>query len=121
MKLYPDLAQVLRLKEEGVYRAVPVSCEIFSDLCTPVQLIRKLKNVSTHVFMLESAEAQENWGRYTFLFSAGSWRNTGRPAFPGFHPSPAAWSDISPMTTLAIPSPPSGGKRRIRSIFRTWT
>jgi anthranilate synthase component 1 len=38
-----------------------------SDICTPIQAVRKLKNVSSHCFLLESAEAQENWGRYSFL------------------------------------------------------
>ena len=29
--------------------------------------MRILKNVSTHCYMLESAQANETWGRYTFL------------------------------------------------------
>lgn len=29
--------------------------------------MRILKNVSTHCFLLESAQANEAWGRYTFL------------------------------------------------------
>lgn len=51
----------------GKYDYFPVKREIFSDICTPIQAIRKLKAVSDHVFMLESVEGQENWGRYTFL------------------------------------------------------
>jgi len=67
MKLYPELSEALRLGRKGNFKSVPVSCEMLADLCTPIQMVRKLKKVSTHVFMLESAEAQENWGRYTFL------------------------------------------------------
>ena len=46
---------------------VPVCCELLADICTPIQAVRKLKNVSSHCFLLESAEPQEKWGRYTFL------------------------------------------------------
>ena len=49
------------------YNYVPVKREIFSDMCTPIQALRRLKAVSDHVFMLESVEDQKNWGRYTFL------------------------------------------------------
>ena len=45
----------------------PVSCEIFSDFTTPIETMKILKNVSTHCYMLESAQANETWGRYTFL------------------------------------------------------
>ncbi len=54
-------------KYAGTYNYLPVKREIFSDICTPIQAIRKLRAVSDHVFMLESVEGQENWGRYTFL------------------------------------------------------
>ncbi|MEE3393689.1 MAG: anthranilate synthase component I family protein [Lachnospiraceae bacterium] len=48
-------------------RVIPVSREILSDFITPVTALKKLKNVSDHVYMLESAYQQETWGRYTFL------------------------------------------------------
>lgn len=32
-----------------------------------LEAIRILKNVSTHCYMLESAQQDEKWGRYTFL------------------------------------------------------
>ncbi len=51
----------------GQYNYVPVKRELFSDICTPMQALKRLKAVSDHVFMLESVEEQENWGRYTFL------------------------------------------------------
>jgi anthranilate synthase component 1 len=46
---------------------VPISCEILSDFTTPIETMKILKNVSTHCYMLESAVADEQWGRYTFL------------------------------------------------------
>ena len=45
----------------------PVSFEMLSDFITPIETMRILKNVSTHCYMLESAQANETWGRYTFL------------------------------------------------------
>ncbi len=67
MQIRPTLEEVLRAAGEGRYRRYPVSCEILSDTVTPIGVLRRLKNVSSHVYLLESAEAQEKWGRYTFL------------------------------------------------------
>ena len=63
----PSLEEVQKYAAEGQYRRVPVSTEILSDRYTPIGILRKLKNVSGHCYLLESAEAQETWGRYTFL------------------------------------------------------
>lgn len=49
------------------YKMIPVSREIFSDVRTPMEVLKILKNVSRHCFMLESLESAEKWGRYTFL------------------------------------------------------
>lgn len=49
------------------YKFVPVKEEIYSDIKTPIEVLRILKGQSKHVYMLESVENQENWGRYTFL------------------------------------------------------
>ena len=67
MKITPSLEEVNQYRKAGLYKVVPVCCELLSDICTPIQAVRKLKNVSSHCFLLESAEAQENWGRYSFL------------------------------------------------------
>lgn len=67
MNFYPELEAVEELKKTGKYDVAPVSCEILSDFITPIEAIRVLKNVSNHVFMLESAQADEKWGRYTFI------------------------------------------------------
>ena len=67
MKFYPELGEVESFAASGKYDVMPVSCEIMSDFITPIEAIRVLKNVSNHVFMLESAQADDMWGRYTFL------------------------------------------------------
>ena len=67
MKFSPSLAEVRALAAENRYSVVPVSCEILSDICTPIEAMQILKNISTHCYLLESAQANEKWGRYTFL------------------------------------------------------
>ncbi len=67
MKVVPSVEEVRELAKTGKYDVVPVSCEILSDFTTPIETIRILKNTSTHAYMLESAQADEKWGRYTFL------------------------------------------------------
>ena len=62
---YPTLEQIRAYAAE--YRSVPVSRTILSDSRTPVELLRVLKNVSRHCFILESLEDASRWGRYTFL------------------------------------------------------
>lgn len=67
MKFLPELDEVKRIAATGEYKVLPVSCEILSDICTPIEAIRILKNVSTHCYLLESVAEKEKWGRYTFL------------------------------------------------------
>lgn len=67
MKVLPGLEEVKRIAETGKYKVVPVSMEILSDICTPIEAMKVLKNVSTHCYMLESVAEKETWGRYTFL------------------------------------------------------
>ena len=67
MEFLPEYSKVKELAASGKYDIVPVSCEILSDICTPIEAVSILKNVSTHCFMLESVAENEKWGRYTFL------------------------------------------------------
>ena len=67
MKIMPALAEVKKIASEAKYNVLPVSLEMLSDFITPIETMRILKNVSTHCYMLESAQANETWGRYTFL------------------------------------------------------
>ena len=67
MKIRPELETVLEEAGRGTCNVMPVSCEILSDFITPIEAMRKLKNVSAHCYLLESAQQGEKWGRYTFL------------------------------------------------------
>lgn len=67
MKIQPSYEEVQQLAETGKYDVIPVSCEILSDFITPIEALRILKNLSKHTFLLESAQSNETWGRYTFL------------------------------------------------------
>ncbi len=67
MQFLPSLDEVRRIAAEHKYDILPVSCEILSDAFTPIEVMRILKNVSTHCYMLESVSADETWGRYTFM------------------------------------------------------
>lgn len=67
MKCLPEFAEVQRIAATGQYDVLPVSCELLSDFTTPIETMKILKNVSTHCYLLESALANEKWGRYTFL------------------------------------------------------
>lgn len=67
MKYTPSYEEIQKIAAEGEYKAVPVSCEMLSDICTPIEALRILKNVSTHCYLLESVAEKEKWGRYTFL------------------------------------------------------
>ena len=67
MNIRPSLEEVKAIAETGAYKVLPVSCELLSDLCTPIQALKKLKNVSSHCYILESVDGREKWGRYTFL------------------------------------------------------
>ena len=67
MNFTPQLSEIREIAAEKKYAVVPISCEILSDICTPIEAMQILKNVSTHCYLLESAQANEKWGRYTFL------------------------------------------------------
>ena len=67
MNIQPSYEEVQQLAATGQYDVIPVSCEILSDFITPIEALRILKNLSKHTFLLESAQSNETWGRYTFL------------------------------------------------------
>ena len=63
---YPSLEMLEKLDLKS-YDLVPIKKEIYSDMITPIELMRKLKQYSKHVYMLESHEDKNKWGRYTFI------------------------------------------------------
>ncbi|MHB1153935.1 MAG: anthranilate synthase component I [Eubacteriales bacterium] len=67
MNVFPDYEKAKKLAESGKYKKIPICREIYSDSITPVSVLKILKNVSQHCYMLESIEDTQRWGRYTFL------------------------------------------------------
>ncbi|MDO5134128.1 MAG: anthranilate synthase component I [Eubacteriales bacterium] len=63
--IHPPLEKAKELAQGC--RSVPVYRTILSDSRTPVEVLRALKAVSRHTFILESLEDSVRWGRYTFL------------------------------------------------------
>lgn len=64
MIIRPALDEVKKLYMD--YRAVPLSTEIPMEY-TAIEVLKKLKAVSSHCYMLESVEDTSKTGRYTFL------------------------------------------------------
>ena len=67
MKITPNLEEVKKFAAEKNFGVVPISCELPADIRTPVEVLKILKNVSAHCYMLESVSEKDSWGRYTFL------------------------------------------------------
>lgn len=64
--LSPTLEEMKAMNVEG-YDHIPLKKEIYSDLFTPVRVLKKLKSVSDHCFILESHDQTKRWGRYSIL------------------------------------------------------
>ena len=67
MKVNLALEECKRLIQSGDYGVLPLATEIYGDAKTPIEVLRILKKVSRHVYLLESADSQKRWGRYSFL------------------------------------------------------
>ena len=66
MNLYPAKEQLYKLASSGEYHTVPISLKQKCNV-SETEIYRILKNVSRHVFILDSAEKNSPHGRYTFL------------------------------------------------------
>ncbi|MFC1882260.1 anthranilate synthase component I family protein [Thermodesulfobacteriota bacterium] len=62
---FPDETTFLKLSEN--HNVIPVVLEILADTETPVSLMKKVYNRKGPVFLLESVDGGERWGRYSFL------------------------------------------------------
>ena len=67
MEILPKFSDIQTIAATQQYQVVPLSCEILSDIRTPIEALRILKTHSSHCFLLESVADKERWGRYTFL------------------------------------------------------
>jgi len=65
--IMPAYDDIKNLADKKQYNIIPISEEIYSDMLTPIDVLKKLMNVSKHCFILESAEDNKTWGRYTFI------------------------------------------------------
>lgn len=63
----PTLEEVKEIAKNEEYKRIPIRCELFSDIATPIEVMKMLKRISRHCYMLESVEESEQWGRYSFL------------------------------------------------------
>ncbi|MEA3468075.1 MAG: anthranilate synthase component I [Thermodesulfobacteriota bacterium] len=62
---FPDKLDFLKSKEKA--GLVPVYRKIISDLDTPLTLFAKIAGEESHIFLFESMEGGEKWGRYSFI------------------------------------------------------
>lgn len=65
--MYPSYEEAKKMMETGEYGVIPVSLELYADQTTPIEVLRILKKISRHSYLLESVEDNKKWGRYTFL------------------------------------------------------
>jgi len=63
----PSFDEVKKIAKNKEYKRIPMAYELFSDVATPIEVLKILKGISKHCYMLESIEDSENWGRYSFL------------------------------------------------------
>lgn len=61
----PTLSQAREMAKGS--RVIPVAMEMYADVTTSMQLLRRIRAGGRRCFMLESAKSGETRGRYTFL------------------------------------------------------
>ena len=62
---FPNKDQFFQMAEES--KVIPVCVEMLADTETPVSLLRKRYKNKNPIFLFESVEGGERWGRYSFL------------------------------------------------------
>lgn len=67
MNFIPSLETAKEIAKQNQYKVIPITCEMYADVKTPIEVLKILKNVSHNTYMLESMEDNKNRGRYTFL------------------------------------------------------
>lgn len=63
----PSIEEAKDISKNNSYKRIPISYEMFSDIKTSIEVLRRLRILSNHCYMLESVEDSKNWGRYSFL------------------------------------------------------
>ena len=150
MMIRPSLMEMEAYQKDESLRLLPVIKEILSDFITPITALSILKNISQNVFLLESMEDREKWGRYTFLgydpkqsisCKNGIVESSGlklptkdpkalirqilaehkAPRYPGLLPLQEGWLDTLPMTLFSMRRTAFIFPERMRRISKTWT
>ena len=62
----PSLEDMTKMDVTG-YRYIPLKKEIYSDFFTPIMVLKKLRSITDHCFILESNEHSNQWGQYSFI------------------------------------------------------
>lgn len=70
LSFYPTRQEFTEMFARG--NLVPVCCDILADTETPVSALAKIRRPGRPVFLLESVEGGERWGRYSFLGTSAS-------------------------------------------------
>ena len=65
MKVRPTLEEAKQIASG--YTVIPVAKEMFSDIRTPIEVLKNIARRSNGYYLLESVEGGEKWGRYSFL------------------------------------------------------
>ncbi len=65
LRQFPDKDRFYKLAEEN--NVIPVCIETLADMDTPVSLLGKIYHDKGPLFLLESVEGGERWGRYSFM------------------------------------------------------
>ena len=68
LKRYPEKEEFLNLAGRG--NLIPVCLDVLADMETPLSVLERIGDGSCPVFLLESVEGGERWGRYSFLGAA---------------------------------------------------
>ena len=63
----PTMEEACAIADRGSYRRIPIRRELLADRFTPVEILRSVRAASNHCFLLESAEPDRQWGRYSFI------------------------------------------------------
>lgn len=63
--MFPSYEETQQYEKE--YNMIPVCKEIYADIVTPITLLRRLKEIDSKYYLLESVEGGKQWGQYSFL------------------------------------------------------
>jgi len=72
IKKFPDIEEFKKLS--NTHNTIPIGVEILADTETPVSILKKLYHNKGPVFLLESVEGGERWGRYSFISASARYK-----------------------------------------------